>query len=164
MPLLQQCIQEILFDKKDKDYQKLKEYVIPLQGNWFVPTIDKESEHSTWCGFVILSTTPRIRAVQNGKIVQKSVKTRFRLSFIGPQAEEMANQTLLWDERIDVRDIFVNLCTAQLCYDERSIYTKIYEQEGQNSTLVWVVDMAAMSFYALDTHQIPWVPIGSGGV
>jgi len=164
MPTLQQCLQEIYLDKSSDDFERLKKFIVPLQGNWFVPTMDNSNPNATWCGFIVLGTNPKQRAVQNGTVVQKVVKTRFRMTFIGPQAEDFANQTLLWDERIDVKNIFTQHCVAQLCYDERQIYTRVYEQKGQNSTLVWVVDTAAMSYYALDTHQIPWVPIGDGGI
>jgi hypothetical protein len=164
MTTLRDSLEETLLDKSSDDFERLKKFLVPLQGNWFVPTIDKSSNIATWCGFIIMGTHPTQRATQRGAIVQKNVKTRFRLSFVGPQAEDFANQTLLWDERDDVKQSFTRNCAALLCYDDRSIYTKIFEQEGQNATLCWIVDMAAMSHYALDTHQIPWVPIGDGGI
>jgi hypothetical protein len=164
MPTLRASLEEILLDKDAEDFETLKKFLVPLQGNWFVPTIDPSFPNATWAGFVILNTFPTQRATQHGTIVQKNVKTRFRMTFVGPQAEDFANQTLVWDERIDVKSIFSKHCAALLCYDERQIYTKIYEQEGQNSTFVYVVDMSAMSHYALDTHQTPWVPIGPGGI
>jgi hypothetical protein len=164
MPTLHQALSEIFFDKDKADFEELKKFLVPLQGNWYAPTIDPAFPNATWCGFILLSTRPRLRSVQQGKILGKNVKQFFRLTFIGPQAEEIINQTLLWDERNDVQTIFARHCNAQLCYDDRNIYTKIFEQEGQNDTLVWIVDMSVMSSYALDTHQVPWVPIGDGGV
>ena len=160
MPTLHQTLEDILLDPSLDDFAERRKFIVPLQGNWYVPTYDTQYPYATWCGYVIMGTKPTQRATQAKTIVQKNVKQRFRVVFVGPQAEEFSNQTLLWDERDDVRVAFAKNCYAQLCYDERAIYTKIYEQEGQNSTLIWAVDMAAMSHFALDTHQTPWVPIG----
>lgn len=157
---LRTALWEIFFDKRPE----CEHLVVPLQGNWVLPTVTNADASTTWIGFTILNHRRRTQPIQKQSIVSVKVQTHFRVVFVGPQAEEWANSTLLWDVRGDVQDEFEKKgMLAQLQNDNRLLYTKVYEQEGPNSTTAWVLDMGAMSFYAVDTHQKPWVPVGDGG-
>lgn len=139
-------------------FNGMDDNIIPLQGNWFVPLKRGKDSVQTWIGYVILSKYPRVRTWQGDRDLYKDTKTVFRVTFTGPQAEEMAYSTLVWDERLDVRKLFEEI-GCQLCYDERRIYTRVFEQEGFNNTITWAIDFAALDYYIYDTEQTPWIPI-----
>ena len=81
-------------------------YLVPISTNWFLPTTDPEDKVHTWIGYRILNKKPYVRAAQQGRDMTKPVKVSFRLTFVGPQAEEFADQTLLWEDRTDVIKAF----------------------------------------------------------
>ena len=68
-------------------------YLVPISTNWFLPTTDPEDKKHTWIGYRILSKKPYIRTSQRGRDKVKDIKVNFRLTFVGPQAEELADQT-----------------------------------------------------------------------
>lgn len=87
---------------------------------------------------------------------EKPIKASFRLSFVGPQAEDLADQTLLWEDRTDVSKAFGNI-GAQLNYNDRQVFTYPVRNGGFNDDLAWIVDLSAQSFYEVDTKQQPWI-------
>lgn len=122
-------------------------YLVPLDSHWYVPTYDKNERVGTWIGYRILEVKPNVRAGYTGVSYEKSVKLRFRLSFIGKQAEELALQTLLFDDRIDVQKIFAQSYT-QLNYISREIMTYPVKEGGLNTNLCWFTDIDCQSFYS----------------
>lgn len=135
------------------DYEK---YVLPLQGDWFVPTLDPAEPSADWAGYLIVQATPVTRSYQQNQYRIIQCNTSFRLSFVGPHAEERAYSTLMWCERQDIIDAFTRM-DAQLRYDNRRVYTQPVRQSGETNYLAWIVDAQAQSFLALDTHQLPWL-------
>lgn len=131
-------------------------HLVPVSTNWFVPTIDENDKVSTWIGYRVLNKKSILRAYQSGVYMEKSIKVNFRLTFVGPQAEELADQTLLWEDRSDVTKIFGKY-KAQINYNERVSFSYPTRNGGFNDCMSWIVDMSAQTFYEVDTKQHPWI-------
>ena len=130
-------------------------YLVPISTNWFLPTVDPEDEVHTWIGYRILSKKPSVRAAQYGSDMTKPVKVSFRLTFVGPQAEELADQILLWEDRTDVIKAFEK-SQSQINYTDRTSFTYPVRNGGYNDDMAWIVDMSAQTSYIVDTKQVPW--------
>lgn len=137
-------------------YQVDDKYLVPMDAGWYVPTYDKTNKVGTWIGYRIMSVKPTVRTFRDSEDgYSKSVKIKFRLSFIGTQAEELALQTLLFDDRIDVKEAFEKSQT-QLNYISREIQTYPVREGGLNDSLVWYVDIECQSFYWHDITYGEW--------
>ena len=130
-------------------------HLVPISTNWFLPTVDPEDKVGTWIGYRILSKKPYVRAWQAGVNIEKPVKVSFRLTFVGPQAEFLADQTLLWEDREDVSEAFEKSLT-QINYTDRTAFTYPVRNGGYNDDMAWIVDMSAQTSYIIDTKQVPW--------
>lgn len=130
-------------------------YLVPISTNWFLPTVDPEDKVHTWIGYRILSKKPYVRAAQYGSDMTKPVKVSFRLTFVGPQAEELADQILLWEDRTDVIKAFEK-SQSQINYTDRTSFTYPVRNGGYNDDMAWIVDMSAQTSYIVDTKQVPW--------
>lgn len=130
-------------------------YLLPISTNWFLPTVDPKDKVGTWIGYRILSKKPTIRAYQKGVMYVKPVKVFFRISFVGPQAEDLVDQVLMWDDRTDVEQAFNNV-KAQINYTDRTSFSYPVRNGGFNDELAWVVDLSAQTFYEVDTKQTMW--------
>lgn len=134
-------------------------YLVPLNNGWFVPTVDPNEKVGTWIGYRINSYTPYTRAYQAGLYYTKPIKVKFRISFVGPEAETLVQQTLLWEDRKDVTDALEKY-QLQINYDSREIYSYPIRNAGFNDMLCWIVDFSAQTSYEVDTKQKPWIPRG----
>ena len=130
-------------------------YLVPISTNWFIPTTDPEDHTSTWIGYRTISKKPYIRAAQYGSDMVKPVRVQFRLTFVGPQAEELADQVLLWEDRRDVTEAFEKH-KAQINYQDRVMFSYPVRNGGYNDEMCWVVDLSAQTSYEVDTKQVPW--------
>lgn len=130
-------------------------YLVPISTNWFVPTVDPEDKVSTWIGYRIISKRPYVRGYQPDNYFNKPVKVSFRLTFVGPQAEELADQVLLWEDRTDVQKAFEK-ANAQINYTDRTSFTYPVRNGGYNDEMCWIVDLSAQTTYIVDTKQVPW--------
>lgn len=134
-------------------------YLVPISTNWFVPTVDPEDKTGTWIGYRIQSKKPTTRAYQQGGVFVKPIKVSFRLSFVGKQAESLADQVLLWEDRTDVTKAFEKQ-KAQINYNDRVSFTYPVRNGGFNDELCWIVDLSAQTFYEVNTNQGPWITQG----
>lgn len=130
-------------------------YLVPISTNWFLPTTDPDDKVNTWIGYRILSKKPYVRAAQYGRDKNKPIKVSFRLTFVGPRAEELADQTLIWEDRTDVIVAFES-AEAQINYVDRTSFTYPVRNGGYNDDMAWIVDMSAQTSYTVDTKQVPW--------
>lgn len=130
-------------------------YLVPISTNWFLPTTDPADKVGTWIGYRIISKKPYIRASQRGRDMVKDVKIHFRLTFVGPQAEELADQVLLWEDRTDVAEAFEKTF-SQINYNDRTSFTYPVRNGGYNDEMAWIVDLSAQTSYIVDTKQVPW--------
>lgn len=130
-------------------------YLVPISTNWFIPTIDPEDKIGTWIGYRIISKKPVLRAYQSGRNMVKSIKVSFRITFVGPDAEKLADQVLLWEDRTDVTEAFAKQ-QAEVNYTDRTSFTYPVRNGGFNDSMAWIVDLTAQTFYEVDTKQNPW--------
>lgn len=144
---LRTALKEI-FGVKDK-------YIVPISTNWFIPTVDPLEKTGSWIGYRILSKEPQIRGINYGNTFSKAIKVRFRISFVGPQAEEFADQTILWEDRKDVTEIFERVMNAQINYTDRVSFSYPIRNGGFNDELCWVVDFIAQTFYEVEIKRVP---------
>lgn len=136
---LREALLDIFFTLGNKE--RLREYVLPIQGNWWNP-IDRDSAMmDTWIGYSIIDRYPILRSRYDRTTDAHIVTTRatVHLQFIGRQAESFAASILHWDERQDVKSVLARF-DGQLMYDSRRVRTSMYYQDGANSTLAYNVD------------------------
>lgn len=131
-------------------------YLVPIATNWFIPTIDPEDKTGSWIGYRIMSKKPYVRTYQVETIKSKPVKINFRLSFVGPQAEALADQVLLWEDRTDVVRAFESV-GAQINYQDRTMFSYPVRNGGYNDATCWIVDLSAQTSFDVDTKQKPWI-------
>jgi hypothetical protein len=81
----------------------------------------------------------------DGEAQRYNVSTVVRLIFYGPQAEQMAISTTLWDARDDVKKYFEEV-KGKLNYLERRVWSAPLRQEGFNDSLLWVTDIRIANF------------------
>lgn len=136
-------------------------YLVPISTNWFVPTTDPDDKVSSWIGYRIMSKKPYVRAYRAGTSYTKPIKVTFRLSFVGPQAEDLSDQVLMWDDRKDVEEAFEKI-GVQINYQDRTSFTYPVRNGGFNDDMCWIVDLSAQTSYDVDTKQVPWFPIKPG--
>lgn len=150
---LETALRQIFFGEETGYYK----YVVPIRGGFFAPTVNREAnDHvSTWIGYRILSMDPRTRLIKSPEDVLKQIRVDFRITALGPNAEEFIQSTLLWEDRADVQTLFENM-EAQIMYDRRYVYTRPLAQEGLGDDLLWVTDMHAMTFIRQKVTTIPW--------
>lgn len=146
---------EILRDTLKEIFGIDDKYLVPISTNWFLPTTDPEDHVGTWIGYRIISKKPYVRAAQYGTDMVKPVKVTFRITFVGPQAEKLADQVLMWEDRADVTEAFEKSRT-QINYTDRTSFTYPVRNGGFNDDLAWVVDLSAQTSYEVDTKQVPW--------
>lgn len=130
-------------------------YLVPISTNWFIPTTDPEDKIGDWIGYRIISKKPVLRAYQSGRNMVKSIKVSFRITFVGPHAEDLADQVLLWEDRTDVTEAFAKQ-QAEVNYTDRTSFTYPVRNGGFNDSMAWIVDLTAQTFYEVDTKQNPW--------
>lgn len=130
-------------------------YLVPISTNWFLPTTDPDDHTGTWIGYRIMNKKPYVRAYQAGTMMTKPIRVSFRITFVGPQAEELADQVLLWEDRTDVSDAFERSQT-QINYTDRVSFSYPVRNGGYNDELAWIVDLSAQTSYEVDTKQVPW--------
>ena len=130
-------------------------YLVPISTNWFLPTTDPDDHTGTWIGYRIMNKKPYVRAYQVGTMMTKPIRVSFRITFVGPQAEELADQVLLWEDRTDVSNAFEKSQT-QINYTDRISFSYPVRNGGYNDELAWIVDLSAQTSYEVDTKQMPW--------
>lgn len=126
-----------------------KKYIIPLKGNWTIPTIDPEEGVSTWVGYQMSSLEPIATAVRFGNIIKVECKLVLRLWAMGRQAEEFITDVLFWDYRRDITGM-LDKYLARMIPSPRKIFSQLYSQEGFNSELCWITDIGILSYYKID--------------
>lgn len=150
------ALQKIFFGDDETKYK----YIVPIKGGFFVPTISDPSDHnSTWVGYRVLEMYPRTHMYRPSQAeVVKQMQVDFRIVSLGPNAEEFISSTLLWENRVDVKDAFEKGQDAQIMYNRRRVYTRPIHQDGLADDLLWVTDMNAMTGIKQDLTTVPWFP------
>ena len=144
-----------LRDTLKKIFNVEDKYLVPLNSDWFIPTTDPNDKTGTWIGYRILNKKAYARAYQSGVYYVRPFKIRIRLSFVGPQAEHLADQTMFWEDRTDVQETFEKR-QAQINYQDRISFTYPIRNGGYNDEMCWVTDLSAQTSYEVETKQRPW--------
>lgn len=137
MTNLRDVLSLIFFGTTD---EKHKKYVVPLQGNWYNPS--QVHKVDNWIGYVINSTSSDVAIVSQGNKFYRECQTDITLSFIGVDAEKMAQSVLFWLVREDVKSILDKKYKGVINNKEFEVYSSLYLQEGLNSTICWNVDFS----------------------
>lgn len=151
---LRDFLADVFFDEEDKS--KYLKYILPLQGNWWLPTEGDNETVSTWIGYNIVTDESylRARSVTNetGHVLLQTCLAKVHLQFIGKDAEKLAKSILFWDERQDVADA-LHRFAGQLMYEKRRVIPTPYYQDGQNSTFALNIDFRFLHAEVIDPKQ-----------
>lgn len=132
-------------------------FIVPKQGNWWNPQ-EQTVKPDTWCAYMIRSNRPRTLPFYNkstdgqvnGAITEKIAT--IDLQFVGPQAEQIAQNVALWPLRSDVAAQFKTVQGALLPDDLEARSSNFY-QDGNNSVIAWNVSIRILWYSILDTTQ-----------
>lgn len=116
-------------------------HVVPLQGNWWNPQSQQDSE-DTWIGYVIdtVATDTPVVTGDFGRYY-RACKANIHLTFIGMQAEDFAHSILWWPLRQDIIKLIDDSYKGQINNKSIRIFSSLYMQEGLNNTLCWNVNL-----------------------
>lgn len=148
MHSLREALSEIYFGDAEEEHIK---YIIPLTGNWMVPSSNPDEPVSTWIGYQITTITPKASRIERGSWIYKYCEVGIRLWSLGEQAESAITQVIFWDDRSDVQRVFEKHL-GKLIQANRKVQSTIYSQEGFNSELTWLTDLKIMCYIGLDTQ------------
>ena len=151
MTNLREVLCKIFFGAQWETKQK---YVVPLQGNWYNPS--QANKLDNWIGYVINTCKTDVSVVNkapDGRRYYRNVQTEIHLSFIGHDAESLAQSVLFWIARADVQSLFDKKYKGVMNNKEVEIYTSLYMQEGLNSALCWNVDFSLQHNIMLDSES-----------
>jgi hypothetical protein len=136
------------------EWESKKKYVVPLQGNWYNPS--QVHNLDNWIGYVIDSLSTDVAIVNrgdDGRRYYREAQTTIHLSFIGVDAENLAQSVLFWLVREDVKKLLDDKYKGVINNKEFEIYSSLYEQEGLNSTLCWNVEFSLQHNILLDSES-----------
>ena len=136
-------------------------FLVPMNSGWFAPTIDPEEKVGTFIGYRIISKKSTLRAYQNQGAYTKPIRILFRLSFVGPQAEDLHDQTLIWDDRTDIQQAFAKYGVI-INYTERQGFSYPIKAQGYNDRLAWVVDFTCQTSFDIETNYPDWFHVDTG--
>jgi hypothetical protein len=139
---LRRTLARAFFGHETADYLR---YILPLTGNWTVPTLQPGEPVSTWLGYQIVRIVPVASVIARGDVLLKACKAYIRLWAVGAQAEEFITSTLFWDDRRDVGALFEEYL-GKLIAGGREVLSLVYEQEGLNNELCWMTDIILATY------------------
>jgi hypothetical protein len=151
MKNLREVLAKIFFGE---EWKAKKKYVVPLQGNWYNPS--QVYKLDNWIGYVIDTCRTNVAIVNrgdDGRRYYRNAQTTVHLSFIGEDAEILAQSVLFWLAREDVKKLLDDKYKGVINNEEFEIYSSLYEQEGLNSTLCWNVEFSLQHNLMLDSES-----------
>lgn len=151
MTNLRDVLAKIFFGSESEEKKK---YIVPLQGNWYNPS--QESKLDNWIGYVIDSCRTNVAIINrgdDGRRYYREAQTSIHLSFIGVNAETMAQSVLFWLVRADVTKLFDDKYKGVINNKEFELYSSLYMQEGLNSTLCWNIEFSLQHNIMLDSES-----------
>lgn len=136
------------------EWEEKKKYVVPLQGNWYNPS---QTEHvDNWIGYVIDHTKTNVAIVNrgdDGRRYYREAQSVIHLAFIGVDSEILAQSVLFWLARADVAKLFDDKYKGVINNKEFEIYSSLYQQKGNNSTLCWNTEFSLQHNILLDSES-----------
>ena len=149
---LQEALCRILFGDTTPEHKTL---VVPLQGNFLNPQQVLEKKCSAYFTYYVSNTTKRTLNNTNENVHTACVTRTLELTCVGKDAEQMMLNTLFWDDRRDVRDIFNEYGTI-LMDTPRNVLARPYYQEGFNTILQYSTTFSLSSSIQLITKKEYW--------
>lgn len=136
-----------------------EKYIVPKQGNWWNPQ-EQIQKPDTWCAYVIRSNRPVTVPFYNegdlSGVPQNGVATlkiaNIDLQFVGPQAEEIAQNVAMWPLRADVQAEFKKVNGA-LMNDAMEAASSNFYQNGTNNVMAWNVSIRVQWYHVMDINQ-----------
>ena len=161
---LRNALCRILFGDEKSEHLDL---VVPLQGNFMSPQQILEKKPTAYFTYYISNTTKELLNNDNNEGTHTACVARLlELSCIGKDAERLMLDTLFWDERTDIRDIFNEYGTI-LMETPRTILARPYYQNGLNTILAYSTTFKLSSSIELQSKTEHWDPdslVLSGGL
>lgn len=136
------------------DEVSCKKYVVPLQGNWYNPS--QAHRVDNWIGYVIDTCKTDVAIVNradDGRRYYRNCQSSIHLTFVGKNAEVMAQSVMFWLCREDVKAIFDKKYKGVVNNKEFELYSSLYQQEGLNSTICWNIDFSLQHCLMLDSEN-----------
>ncbi len=135
---LQEVLSTIFFGDTKPEHLKL---IVPLQGNFLNPQqLDADKMPSAYFTYYISCTTKKTLNQNFDNQHEACVVRDLELSCIGADAERLMLNTLFWDERIDVKDLFAKYNTV-LMETPRQVFARPFHQHGENTILEYSTSM-----------------------
>lgn len=135
---LRQIIKEI--------YQLDDDFIVPISSNWFVPEVKLDEKPGTYIGYRIVSKKNYFSTSEADEL-----KVSFRLTFIGENAEKLADNVHFWKDMKEVQKVFLKY-KIQLNYSDCVSFT--YPLKNDKSEMSWIIDMSCYSDYIQDLKLI----------
>lgn len=126
-------------------------YIIPITTNWFIPDVDFSNDNAIYIGYRIISSHKVSAENEYNKTNKSYIRTTFRLTFVGNNAEKYASQIHFWDDMKDIRKIFEKY-KVQIDYDD--IHSFSYPVKNQKFEMSWIFDMVAKTDYQEDLKLV----------
>lgn len=135
---LRQIIKEI--------FQFDDDFIVPISSNWFLPDINLDENPGTYIGYRILS-----KKNYSSDNKEDELKVSFRLTFVGENAEQMADRVHFWKDMKEVQKVFSKY-KIQFNYSDLVSFT--YPVRYNNCEMSWILDMSCYSDYLQDLKLI----------
>ena len=126
-------------------------YIIPITSNWFIPDSEFLDKESLYIGYRIIANRKASSNNPHNESKKSYIKTSFRLSFIGANAEKYASQINFWEDMKDIQKIFAKY-KVQINYEDLTSFT--YPVRNPNFNMAWVFDMSVKSDYQDDLKLV----------
>lgn len=144
---LRDCLKEI-WEVDDK-------HLLEMSTSLYVPTIDRNDKVGTWIGYRFMKKEKYMQAYKQGDQLCVPTRVWIRQVFVGPHAEELADNMLTWGDRQDVKEIFEKI-QAQIMYNGLEVVAYSLRNEGFNDGVAWICDIPVQTIVGIDMHYVPW--------
>lgn len=135
---LRQIIKEI--------FQFDDDFIVPISSNWFLPDINLDENPGTYIGYRILS-----KKKYSSENKEDELKVSFRLTFVGENAEQMADRVHFWKDMKEVQKVF---STYKIQFNYSDLVSFTYPVRNNNCEMSWILDMSCYSDYLQDLKLI----------
>ena len=123
------------------------DYIVPITSNWFVPDVNLDTNPGTYIGYRIMSKRNVFAENSNNNLKIDSIKVCFRLTFIGSDAEQLADQIYFWKDQKTVKKIFDSY---KLRFNYSDMVSFSYPIKFKNFDMSWIFDLSVFSDYLED--------------
>ncbi|MBR5966203.1 MAG: hypothetical protein IK015_08840 [Treponema sp.] len=130
------------------------EHIVPITANWFVPSVNLKEEDEIYLGYRIISKK-QFSLKDDENAGPDFIKVYFRLSFLGRNSEQFAEQIYFWKDNDKVKNVFASF-DLELNFNDISSFTYPISSSVKNGEMSWIFDMSAMSDYEKELKLITY--------